>query len=456
MAIRPAVRIQSVKPQARSIRRPQHTWNLAQRPWHIQPFMIAPVLPGETMRNLIHQSRVVTDPVRSKLVGWWCEYYYFYVKHRDMMEVENIGALTTGQGESVISQAKAERIQKMHLDPEYDLRTDYNLTTQTHWMYADFTTGGGVQWQWWALNRIVAEYFRDEDELVSASAAVFADGIPLAKAIPNRSNGFDSLLNDDQVSVEDVQLDVPVNVTPDPDVAELSMSAFDQAMRTFQWLQEQNLVQMSFEDFLATHGVNMPTEEQRFRPELLRYERSWQYPSNTVDPTDGSVASAVSWSPAFRADKDRFFKEPGFVMGVCVVRPKVYSTGQKSALVSHLTKGVDWLPSVLSHDRRASLRFYADNTGPLPSLTDTDGYWIDLKDLYLYGDQFINHDLSGTDFNKLALPAADGQKRYATLAEAKALFVDETNDVLTRVRQDGVCTLMIASRIGPDQHRSTT
>lgn len=454
MAIRPSISVRPVAPQARSIRRPQHTWQLSQRPWTIQPFLIAPVLPGETLRNLIHQSRVVTDPVVSKLTGWWCEYYYFYVKHRDLHEVESIGDLTTGQGGSVITHARWDAIQKMHLDPEYDLRTELNVTTDDPEFYADHQTGGGVNWTKLCLARIVSEYFRDEDEDLASQGAFSGSNLWQAKAVPNRSNAIDSLMQGAAVAAEDVELEVPVNATPDPDVAELSMSAFDQAWRTYQWLQQSNLVQMSFEDYLATHGVQVPRPETAALPELIRYDRSWQYPSNTVDPADGSVASAVSWSPAFRADKDRFFAEPGFIMGVCVVRPKVYLTGQRSAMAHHLTKAIDWLPAVLAGDPRASLRFYADNVGPFPSFSDTSGYWVDLKDLFLYGDQFFNVD-SASVVNPLALPAADGKKRYATLDEAKALFVDSTNDVLTRIRQDGVATLMIASRVGVDQYGST-
>jgi len=35
------------------------------------------------VENLLIQSRVVTDPLQNSLIGWWQEYYIFYVKHRD-------------------------------------------------------------------------------------------------------------------------------------------------------------------------------------------------------------------------------------------------------------------------------------------------------------------------------------------------------------------------------------
>ena len=63
----------------RKLRRPEHPFILRHKPWQIQPFLIAPVIPGETMSNLLMQARVVTDPINNPLIGWHIEYYYFYV-----------------------------------------------------------------------------------------------------------------------------------------------------------------------------------------------------------------------------------------------------------------------------------------------------------------------------------------------------------------------------------------
>ena len=61
--------VQETARQTRMMRSPKHTFRINTRPWQIQPFMIAPVLPGETLKNLTMQARVVSDPVKSKLVG---------------------------------------------------------------------------------------------------------------------------------------------------------------------------------------------------------------------------------------------------------------------------------------------------------------------------------------------------------------------------------------------------
>jgi len=61
-------------------------FNLVTKPYQLQPFMIMPVLPGETLQNMMLQSQVWSDPLASgmKNIGWWCEYFFFYVKWRDL------------------------------------------------------------------------------------------------------------------------------------------------------------------------------------------------------------------------------------------------------------------------------------------------------------------------------------------------------------------------------------
>ena len=67
--------------EKRQLRRPVHRFNLVTRPFAVTPAMIAPVLPGETLKNALFQSRVLTDPLKPnmRLTGWWCEYMLFCV-----------------------------------------------------------------------------------------------------------------------------------------------------------------------------------------------------------------------------------------------------------------------------------------------------------------------------------------------------------------------------------------
>ena len=60
-----------------------------------------PVLPGETMKMLNWQARCVTDPLKAKLVGWHLEFYWFYVKFRDLAERDTLTARLTTPGTDV-------------------------------------------------------------------------------------------------------------------------------------------------------------------------------------------------------------------------------------------------------------------------------------------------------------------------------------------------------------------
>ena len=195
---------------------------------------------------------------------------------------------------------------------------------------------------------------------------------------------------------------------------------------------------MSYEDWLVSYGVRRKSIQQN-RPELLRFSKDWTYPANTVDPTTGTPSSACSWAIAERADKDRLFKEPGFIIGLTVARPKVYLKAQKGTVTSYLNDAFSWLPAILADNPGTSLKEFAVGTGALQATTH--GYWVDIRDLFLYGEQFVNFALTETDAGLVALPTAGLNKVYPTDADVDALFVSAPGD--WGIRQDGVVSLNI-------------
>ena len=72
----------------RKMRRPRHDFNVRHMPFCITPFAIAPVLPGETLKDGNLQSRAVVDPIKNPLIGWWLEHYVFYVPHGAMPKAQ--------------------------------------------------------------------------------------------------------------------------------------------------------------------------------------------------------------------------------------------------------------------------------------------------------------------------------------------------------------------------------
>lgn len=395
----------------RRVRKPKHSFLVRHKPFTIQPFMCAPVLPGETLRNVLLQSRAVSDPIRNALTGWWLEYYIFYVK---------------------LTQLDHADFRTFLLDPSVSINTGH--TTASNAKY--YHNGNTVSWPYECLKVCVAEYFRLEGQ---AWNVVTIDGMPAAGV--NTQSGLDSLTASSLV--EGATIEQTISTAGDN---AFTASEWEQAWLRYSALREMNLATYSWQDFIASYGVKTPEPEEDTRPELIRYLREWQYPSNTVEPTTGVPSSAVSWSIQERADKDRFFKEPGFVFGVTVARPKVYYGGQRSALTSLMSDAWRWLPAVLENQPGVSLVESASGAGPV-SLAASN-YYIDVRDILEYGDQFLNVDVTTvTDASVLpALPSTALQKHYPAEADVDDLFTQDPVTTKGFVRQDGVCQLTISTR----------
>ena len=430
--------VEDLKKTQRKQRRPTHPFLLKYRPFEIQPFLLAPVLPGETMTNLLLQARCVTDPITSKLIGWWNEYYFFYVKLRDLQERDAIvNTLLTNDpmiGESGYGDYAAGDMERQ-----------------------SFFNSAGYNFADACLEVVVEHYFRDEDELDSGAAiwgnsdALSVDGKPIAKI--NLSNALQSLVLDTDTPIAENE-ELPGEGFP---ALPAHLSAFSDHFAQWKDMFAMNMTEATFEDWLRQYGVKAPAEEREIIhiPELIRYVRDFSYPSNAVNPADGSVASAVSWSISERADKDRFCSEPGFIFGVTVARPKVYLGKQTGAVANMLNTAYSWLPAILQNDPFTSLvKFDNDDMaalrGPIEDMPAD--YWLDVRDLFMYGEQFVNFEVTtATDANKATLPVASAyapvalNKSYMPDADVAALFVDPVN--APYVRCDGRVDLSILTRL---------
>ena len=398
------------------MRRPTHSWNTTQFPWAITPFMIAPVIPGETMRSAMLQARAVSSPIKNDLIGWWLEHYIFYVKLRDLNEREDLTEMFT--------------------NPDWVKTPVQDNTAAAHYYH---NGRNRINYPKMCLRRVVEEYFRDEGE--AWNIATYG-GLPLAKV--NYSGVFDSIMSQDDYQVPgDIDVDIDNDGTT-------TAGEVEEAMRQWELLRSMNLTEATYEDFIRSFGVRSKVAEavDPHRPELIRFEKAWTYPANTVEVS--GIRSVASWSQTLRADKDRYFAEPGFIFGVTVARPKVYLTNQTAAGVQLLDHIQTWLPAALRPDPLTSLVHVPDGTGPVG--TDPVGYFVDIRDLYLHGDQWVNHSVYA---NGIALPRVTNfDTEYAATADITGLFPGAT-DADRVVRQDGVCTFMIASAEGKDYTATT-
>lgn len=413
------VTVNTLAKTGRRPRKPQHAFRINMRPYLLTPFMLAPVLPGETMKNLLLQARAVSGPIKSAVQGWWFETYFFYVKLRDLTD--------------------RDKLTQMLIDPTFDKTTlaDYSNTDKIDHYFA----AGGVNYVNACLERVYDEFFINQDTDAPFASATKIDNLPVVAI--NNQDFTDSLILDADYYRPDVDVDIDADGT-------VTASEVDQALRNWQWLRSSGLTEVSYEDYLRTFGIRAPSDDPHI-PELVRYIREWTYPTNTVEPTTGVPTSAVSWSIQERADKDRFFREPGFLFGVMTSRPKVYFKKQRGLAASFLDDALSWLPAVMREDPLTSMKKFAGASGPMDQVTSD--YWIDMRDLFLYGEQYTNVDpaLTLKWMNWVDLPDASGLRRYPSSTDLDSFFVTPASD--NKVRVDGVVSLNI---LGAEQDYTAT
>lgn len=388
----------------RHTRTPKHNFNVGSHFWEIQPILLAPVLPGETLDGLTLQARVVTPPIKASTVGWWLEYYIFYVPFRQMPSAANLVA--------------------MFIDPTVTLSP---AAAAAHRYY----DGRGYDFVTECLQVVTQEWFRREGE--SWSSFVIRANRPAAS------------LNIDTLA------DSLIDTTLIPDggaIAGMNVDDLDRARQVLAYRRELEMMgsdggQVDYEEILATYGASLRRAHERERPELIRYIRDWSYPVNTVEPTTGVPTTAVSWAVNDRADKKRKFSEPGFIFGVQCVRPKIYFANQTGVGSSMLDRAQRWLPpSMDDSGMERSLAEFTSAQGPFGKSAGgfTNGYWLDVRDLFNYGDQYL--DSVAASANAIALPTIAQVTRYATLTIADAL----QNTAGALVISDGNVQLRVKTR----------
>lgn len=420
---------QEVAKQGRTNRTPQHDFYLSTMPYAIQPFMIAPVLPGETLKNGLLQARVVSDPIKAPLIGWHSEWYIFYVKLRDLNIRDDLTDMLIS-GTSV---------------PDWTSP----ITNDQNDKYSDKSLGlsgnGGINYMRRCLERVTEEYFRDEGDNPPLIDLGGTDqpGLPPA-TIQTREFWHQSAKLESAMPAGDSGELPGADDYADANIPPEWANHFEQ----YQRMRALKLTEVTFEDWLRQFGVKAPKDvrEDLHRPELLRYVRDWTYPTNTVDPATGIPNTVVAWSIAERLDKARFFAEPGFIFGVNVTRPKIYLGRQRQPAVEMLNDAFSWLPALMNGDPYTSLKRFDANQGPLGHHADgarpSEAYWVDARDLFLYGDQFCNKYMDQVDgINTVLRPSAGLERRYMADAEIKPLFKDQA---VSRIRCDGVMQLTIA------------
>lgn len=386
------------------------------------PVAILPVLPGDTIKAASIKARILSKPLTDKLSGWWAETYLFYVRIGDW------------------SDAEQEDFKAMILSASP--MTTYGFAFPEYYMAANKVPFTRI-----CMDHIVPTWFRDEDITDDQLYAGF--GGYYVSQIAGGNTAFDSL------AVAEL---MDGGEPADADEWVLKWEAW-QAMR------QEKITTASWEEYLAAQGVALPPQlvqtEANRKAELLHFTRDWQFPVQAVEPSTGVPSALVQWSLADRLKRGRFCAEPGFIVQLVLMRPKVYMKNQRASMASYLMDDRNaWMPSQMDTDPHSRLRMFdgvgtVGGAGSGPVYGAEKDYWIDPMDYLQRGDQFTNLDLGSTVAGALAgvnivdLPAEIGSDgllnaKFPSSTDADNLFSGSDK----YVEVDGVTTFQIASRAG--------
>jgi len=400
--------IQVVQPgdtRTRTTRTPNFPIAGTIQPQGVYPLCAVPVLPGETLTRMQTRIRLISKPIAHPLVGSWYEGWMFYVKLTD---------LDRALGEMFIRD---------------DVSTDGHTAAATKARF--FTTAGQIDWVQKCYDRIIEAYFVNEGE-----TAPTIDGVAMAK-LQNMWWGQNLVFQE---------------VGQDP--AE-EMQELQDGLDPYQMARMMGMSELTYEQYLKQYGVQTVKTEIG-KPEVLRYWRSWTQPTNAIDPATGAPSSALAWSEDIKAEKDIYFREPGFLVCLQTVRPKFYLPQLTSSMVGELWGFSDWFPA-------HQLKQTGYGVKPLSSLDglfqNVNGdaarnLWYDRSDFLSHGEQFVNDWTDGP-----RLPTANGisfaadatrsQQRgeYPLPTDIDGLFKSSATRADKIVYYEGICQMTIRGHI---------
>jgi hypothetical protein len=389
------------------------------KPYGLYPMMVTPVLPGETLLEFEMKRRTLSMPVRHPLVGAWLETWLVYVKLTD------------------IDPALAEMFVSNSMPT-----TGYTASASSS---RYFTKSGQIDWVRMCMAAIWDAYFADESELGGTRPTI--DGV-FMRGRKNVDWAHNLMFTPDEID----PLQLPSN--PEGQLTGMQMMALA------------GMSEMTYEKYLAQYTVTQKEISQlQGKPEILRYMPSWTVPTNSIDPISGAPSSAWAWSDPFKAEKPMRFAEPGFLLAIQSVTPKMFSDAFDATRVGGMWGFADWFPSYNLSDPAAGIvEISADDPAFITGFgaAADGGILVDHRDLLTRGEAFVNH---GWDAGPYRLPRISTQRvtagdatplqtlrgKYPSLDDVNQLFTESTqttpNDARRCVYYEGIASAVIRGHV---------
>lgn len=406
--------IQPGETRTRFHRRPNFPIAGSMKPFGLYPIMCHPVLPGETLKSGKTKWTVVSQPLVNPLSGAWLETWLFYVKLTD---------LDRDLGQMFIS----------------DTYSTSGWTAAAGYDHF-FSKTGQIDWIRKCTDRVRDAFFINEGETVRSMSSPDNE-IPMVKM--NMRSWYQNLMFE--------PTEVALDTTGERDHTE--------QMSAYQMLTQMQMTELTYESYLEQYGVssrNIGIGE----PEILRYSRSWTKPVNTIDPTDGTPSSAWIWNDEMKIEKDKRFLEPGFIIQMATIRPKMFQKKQVASLVGTLWGFSDWYPAYNLTDPTQGIK----RISSLDTVFDTgwnaaegdESLLYDHRDLLSHGEQFVNdwtdnpypHPASTRQSGIIAADPIDTRGEYPFVADIDALFVNAgAVESGVRCAYEGITGLTIAGHV---------
>lgn len=388
------------------------------KPYGLYPVMATPVLPGETLEGFEMKRRMISMPIRNPLVGAWLETWLVYVKITDW----------------------DPDLAQMFLSVDYSTTGYTSAGNEPRY----FSKTGQIRWIQAATETVWREFFADQSELDSAIPEI--DGVPMVK---RRSYDWTHNLMFTPADLEPE--DLPSN--PEGQLTGMQIMALA------------GMTELTYEKYLQQYGVSEKAAAKvAGKPEILRYIQEWATPTNQIDPSTGAPSSAWAFSGPVKADKAKRFDEPGFLVVLQAVRPKMFNRQLDASRVGELWGFADFFPSYNLTDPAAGIIEVSLNDPPFATgvhggAATPEHVLIDSRDLLTRGEQFVN-DWDGpyrlpeitTQTNILeATSLATMRGYYPLLGDINALFTENTAETPVEARRrlyyEGIATMEIRGHV---------